>query len=158
MHFTLKKGTKRKSVLLFARGTGGGQPGLSSTTAGSYAAYIREGDAAAVRVPLLPGKLGEHQAGGIVEVNPELMPGVYQFGIPDDMLADDADGAILVLRFPGCVFEPVEVSLVAYDARDTNRLGLDALGPGGRIAALRGAFPKLTAQELARTEAEFRDS
>jgi hypothetical protein len=125
-----------------------GKTGLSPQTAGAMAAYVREGEDRAHVVPLVRGKLGEHRPGSFVEVDPELVPGVYQFSIPDHALAPGADSAVLVLRFPGAVLEPIVISLVAYDPQDAVRMGMSSLGPEGRIAALRGAFPRLTANEL----------
>jgi hypothetical protein len=49
---------------------------------------------------------------------------------------------------PKAVIEPISIHLVAYDTQDADRLGMAALGPEGRRAALRGAFPRLTAKEL----------
>jgi hypothetical protein len=46
------------------------------------------------------------------------------------------------------VIEPISIHLVAYDPQDSERLGMTALGPEGRLKALRGAFPRLTANEL----------
>jgi hypothetical protein len=64
------------------------------------------------------------------------------------MLAANADTVILAVRFPGAVIEPVEINLVAYDPQDADRLGMAAIGREGRVAALRGAFPRLTTREL----------
>ena len=83
-----------------------------------------------------------------VEIDSELLPGVYQFGVPDEMLAAGAETVTLMLKFPGTVIEPISIHLVAYDPQDADRLGMAALGPEGRRAALRGAFPRLTAKEL----------
>jgi hypothetical protein len=77
-----------------------------------------------------------------------LLPGVYQFGVPDEMLAAGAETVTLMLKFPGAVIEPISIHLVAYDPQDADRLGMTALGPEGRRAALRGAFPRLTEKEL----------
>jgi hypothetical protein len=94
------------------------------------------------------GKLGEYKAGSFVEVDRELLPGIYQFGVPDEVLAAGADTVTLMLKFPRAVIEPISIHLVAYDPQDADRLGMASLGPEGRRAALRGAFPRLTAKEL----------
>jgi hypothetical protein len=151
MSYALKKGTTSKILLLHALDAAdmrSGKTGLSAQTAEASAAYIREGEAQVKRIPLLGGKLGEHRAGSFVEVDSQLLPGVYQFGLPDEMLAPGAETATLVLRFPDAVIEPVSIHLVAYDPQDSERLGMTALGPEGRLNALRGAFPRLTAKEL----------
>jgi hypothetical protein len=125
-----------------------GNTGLSSRTENSSAAYIREGESIVRRTPLVEGKLGEYRAGSFAEVDSRLLPGVYQFGVPNEMLAAGADTVTLMLKFPGAVIEPISIHLVAYDPQDADRLGMAALGPEGRINALRGAFPRLTENEF----------
>ena len=94
------------------------------------------------RTPLVEGKLGEHRAGSFVEVDSKLLPGVYQFGVPDEMLAAGTETVTLMLKFPGAVIEPISIHLVAYDPQDAERLGMSALGPEGRrtlsVALSRG--------------------
>jgi hypothetical protein len=151
MSYALKKGTTSKVLLVYALDVSdmrSGKTGLSSRTADASAAYIREGEAQVRQISLLEGKLGEHQAGSFVEVDSKLLPGVYQFGVPDEMLAPGAETVTLMLKFHGAVIEPIFIHLVAYDPQDADRLGMTALGPEGRRAALRGAFPRLTEKEL----------
>ena len=151
MSYALKKGTKSKILLVYALDATdmrSGKTGLSSRTADSSAAYIREGEAIVRRTPLVEGKPGEHRAGSFIEVDSKLLPGVYQFGVPDEMLAAGAETVTLMLKFPGAVIEPISMHLVAYDPQDAERLGMTALGPEGRINALRGAFPRLTENEF----------
>jgi hypothetical protein len=151
MSYTLKKGTTSKIILVYALDAAdlrSGKTGLSAKTANSSAAYIREGETEVQRVTLVSGRLGEYRAGSFVEVDNSLLPGVYQFGIPDEALAPGAETVTLMLRFTGAFIEPISIHLVAYDPQDADRLGMSALGPEGRRAALRGAFPRLTAKEL----------
>jgi hypothetical protein len=151
MSYALKKGTTSKMLLVYtvdASGTRSGKTGLRAESPGSSAAYIREGEAQVRRIPLVEGKLGKHQPGSLVEVDSQLLPGVYQFGVPDEMLAAGAETVTLMLKFPGAIIEPIFIHLVAYDPQDADRLGMAALGPEGRRAALRGAFPRLTEKEL----------
>ena len=151
MSYALKKGTTSKILLVCALDASdmkSGKTGLSSQTPDASAAYIREGESQVRRISLVEGKLGDYRPGSFVEVDRELLPGVYQFGIPDEMLSAGAETVTLVLKFPGAVIEPISIHLVAYDPQDSERLGMTALGPEGRLAALRGAFPRLTAKEL----------
>jgi hypothetical protein len=151
MSYTLQKGTRSKILLVYALDATdmrSGKSGLSSRAADASAAYIREGEAIVRRTPLVEGKLGEHRAGSFAEVDSKLLPGVYQFGVPDEMLAVGAETVTLMLKFPGAVIEPISIHLVAYDPQDAERLGMTALGPEGRINALRGAFPRLTENEF----------
>jgi hypothetical protein len=151
MSYVLKKGTTSKILLVYALDAAemrSGKSGLSSRTQESSAAYIREGEAQVRRIALVEGRLGEHRAGSFVEIDSKLLPGVYQFGVPDEMLAAGAETVTLMFNFPGAIIEPISIHLVAYDPQDADRLGMSALGPEGRRAALRGAFPRLTAKEL----------
>ena len=151
MSYALKKGTTSKILLVYAIDAAdmrSGKTGLSSKTPDSSAAYIREGETQVRRIPLVEGKVGEHRAGSFVEIDNKLLPGVYQFSVPDEMLASGAETVTLMLKFSRAVIEPISIHLVAYYPQDADRLGMAALGPEGRKAALRGAFPRLTAKEL----------
>jgi hypothetical protein len=149
--YAVKAGTSSRVLLLHGRSRKDptlGASGLRHDTPGAVAAYVREGEAQPHRIQLAEGLLGKHAPGSFVEVDPELLPGVYQFGAPDEMLAPGSARAVLVLRFPEAVFEPVEIDLVAYDPQDSVRLGMSAISSEARVAALRGAFPRLTEREL----------
>jgi hypothetical protein len=151
MSYALKKGTTSKILVVYALDAADirlGKTDLSARTPEASAAYIREGEAQVQQIALVEGKLGEHRAGSFVEVDRKLLPGAYQFGVPDEMLAAGAETVTLMLKFPEAVIEPISIHLVAYDPQDADRLGMSALGPEGRRAALRGAFPRLTAKEL----------
>src|SRR5215471_12996754 len=106
MSYALKKGTTSKILLVYvldAADMRSGKTGLSAQTPGSNAACIREREAQVRRIPLVEGKLGEHRAGSFVEIDNKLLPGVYQFGVPDEMLAVGAETVTLMLKFPGAV-------------------------------------------------------
>lgn len=147
--YTVKAGTTGKLFLVQARNASDGAPmsGLAYDQQGAKAGYVREGDRGRP-IALAPGEVGAWSPGGFVEVDPELLPGVYQFGAPDEMLAPGSTRAVLVLQFPGGVIDPVEVDLVAFDPQDSVRLGMTALSPEARVEALRGAFPRLAAKEI----------
>jgi hypothetical protein len=146
---TIRWGTTSKLLLLYARDAAGQTPktGLTHDAPGASAAYVREGEGA-TPVSLSEGAVGAWSPGGFVEVDPDLLPGVYQFGAPDQMLASGSAHVLLVVRFPGVLIDPVEADLVAYDPLDSIRLGMSALGPEERIQALKGAFPRLAAKEI----------
>jgi len=154
--YALRAGTTSKLLLLFLRSAEEpteGRTGLAAETAGATAAYVREGDTAARRIGLIDGRPGAYASGSFVEVDPDLAPGVYQFGVPDEALAPGSSRAVLMFRFPGTVAEAIEIDLVGYDPQDSVRLGMSAISPEARIAALRGAFPLLTERELAMSPA-----
>src|SRR5438045_9482283 len=125
MSYALKKGTTEKLVLVYAVDAAdmrSGKTGLNSQTPDSSAAYIREGESQVRRIALVEGKLGEHRAGSFVEIDSKLLPGVYQFGVPDEMLAAGAETVTLMLNFPGAVIEPILLCLVAFEPVDIVRL------------------------------------
>jgi hypothetical protein len=156
---TVKAGTSSKSFFVHAAepGSQAGRTGLAADMSGAGAAFVREGAMGPQRVALVPGRVGEHVEGGFVEVDPDLLPGVYQFGAPEAMLAEGSTQAILVLRFPGAEIEPVEVQLVAYDPQDPKCIGMTQLGDERRHEFLRRALPRLTEQELSLGEAAERE-
>lgn len=151
-HHTIKAGTSSKLLLFFAAGAesaAAGRRGLKHDTPGAVAAYIREGEAAARPVQLVAGRLGHWSSGSLAEVDADLMPGVYQFGAPDALLAEGSTRALLMVRFPGARIRPIEISLVAYDPQDSERIGVWSLASDKRHEFLRRAMPRLTEMELA---------
>jgi hypothetical protein len=153
---TVKAGTTSKSFLIYARAAleaPGGKTGLAHDMPGAGAAYFREGATRAEVVELVPGRVGEYVEGGFVEIDPDLLPGVYQFGVPDAILAVGSTRAMLVFRFPDAVVEGLEIDLVAYDPHDEKCIGMTQLSDERRHEFLRRALPRLTEQELALGEA-----
>lgn len=160
---TIKAGTVSRLLLFFAADAASpaaGKRGLRPDAAGAVASYIREGEASARAVMLAPGRLGQWASGSLAEVDPELMPGVYQFGAPDEMLAPGSTRALLLLRLPGAWVAPIEISLVAYDPQDSERIGVLSLANDKRHEFLRRAMPRLTEMDLAlgeQVEKQLRD-
>jgi hypothetical protein len=149
--YTMKAGTNSKLLLVYATtaDSTGGKTGLARNVAAGGAAYIREGESGARRVPIIEGRVGEWGAGALAEVDPDLLPGVYQFGAPDEMLAEGSARAVLLIRFPDTVIKPVEINLVAYDPQDAERIGVWSLAGHKRHEFLRQALPRFTEMELA---------
>lgn len=149
--YTMKAGTTSKLLLVYATSAEGtsGKTGLARNLSAGSAAYIREGDSTARRIPLVQGRTGQWQPGALAEVDPELLPGVYQFGAPDEMIAQGSARAVLLLRFPEAVIKPVEINLVAYDPQDSERIGVWSLAGHKRHEFLRQALPRFTEMELA---------
>jgi hypothetical protein len=130
--------------------------GLTATTAGATAAFIREGEGA-TKVDLTEGAEGQHVPGGWREVDPALMPGVYELGLPDATIAKGSSRAVVIVRFPGVSVDPVEIELVAYDPLDPVYMGMTSLRPTERLAALRGAFPLLAGKEIEARRAQLEE-
>jgi hypothetical protein len=149
--YTMKAGTESKLLLIYATSADGtsGKTGLARNLSAGSAAYIREGDSAACNVPIVESRVGEWGAGAFAEVDPELLPGVYQFGAPDEMIAEGSARAVLLIRFPDAVIKPVEINLVAYDPQDAERIGVWSLAGHKRHEFLRQALPRFTEIELA---------
>lgn len=149
--YTMKAGTESKLLLIYAMSADGmsGKTGLARNLSAGSAAYIREGDSAARRVPIVEGRVGEWGAGAFAEVDLELLPGVYQFGAPNEMIAEGSARAVLLIRFPDTVIKPVEINLVAYDPQDAERIGVWSLAGHKRHEFLRQALPRFTEMELA---------
>jgi hypothetical protein len=150
-NYTMKAGTKSKRLLVYATSADGtsGKTGLARNLSAGSAAYIREGDSAARKVPIVEGRVGEWGAGAFAEAHSELLPGIYQFGAPDEMVAEGSARAVLLIRFPDTVIKPVEINLVAYDPQDAERIGVWSLAGHKRHEFLRQALPRFTEMELA---------
>ena len=157
--YTMKAGTKSKLLLVYAMSVDStsGKTGLARNLTAGSAAYIREGDSAAHRVPIAPGCVGKWESGGLAEVDPDLLPGVYQFGAPDEMIEEGAARAVLLIRFPDTIIKPVEINLVAYDPQDAERIGVWSLAGHKRHEFLRQALPRFTEMELALGEQAEKD-
>jgi hypothetical protein len=149
--YTMKAGTTSKLLLIYATSADGtsGKKGLGRNLSAGCAAYIREGDSAARTVPLVEGRVGEWGRGAFAEIDPELLPGVYQFGAPDEMIAEGSARAVLLIRFFDAIIKPVEINLVAYDPHDAERIGVWSLAGHKRHEFLRQALPRFTEMELA---------
>lgn len=149
---TIRAGTTRKQLFFFASDASApsnAKRGLSSQIEQAVVAFVRDGEANVHRVPLTPGRVGDWSPGSFAEVDADLMPGVYQIGAPDEMLATGSANAMLCVRFPGASITPIEVSLVAYDPQDGERIGVWGLANHKRHEFLRRALPRLTEMELA---------
>ena len=149
--YTMKAGTKSKLLLVYATSADStsGKTGLAGNLSAGNAAYIREGESTARPVPIVEGRVGQWGAGALAEVDPELLPGVYQFGAPDEMIGEGSARAVLLIRFPDAVIKPVEIHLVAYDPQDAERIGVWSLAGHKRHEFLRQALPRFTEMELA---------
>jgi hypothetical protein len=149
-NYTMKAGTTSKLLLVYATSaeSTSGKTGLLKNLSVATAAYFREGDSAAHRITIRAGRVGQWASGTLAEVDPELLPGLYQFGAPDEMISEGSARAVLLIRFPDTVIKPVEINLVAYDPQDSERIGVWSLAGHKRHEFLRQALPRFTEMEL----------
>ena len=127
----------------------GGVTGLRHDAPGLAAAYLRSGSGGVQPIALREGRADRHVPGGFREVDRRLLPGLYELGLPDTALAEGSPRVIVSLQARGAVIEPVVVSLVAYDPREPERMGMGCLEWPVRWRFLRRGLPKLTSMELA---------
>jgi hypothetical protein len=150
-HHTIRQGSRSRSILVYA--TDAVDPamprsGLVAEAAGAGAAAIRADDEDPFEVRLTGNTIDSFIPGGWVEVDPERAPGVYRFGIPNAVLASGTPHAMIVFRFPGAVIDPVELSLVAYDPQERERIGMECQIWEERQAFLRKGLARLAELEL----------
>lgn len=118
---------------------------------GLRAAYVRIGESP-VDIALTPGRLDTWISGGFVEVDEDLMPGVYKLDVPDAAMTYGAPEAMVILRCDAATFDPIDLTLVAYDPHDPRALGLFQLRQRTRHDFLRKALPKFTEMDMALDE------
>lgn len=144
--YTLQRGTTERNVLVTAVGTDGAPaPGVTPIAAG----YVRD-DGTKGRVALTDATPGEWVPGGLVEIDPELAPGVFQFGVPNEVVAPGATRAAVVITAEGGRFEPLDFDIVAFDPQEPERIGMEALAFESRLNCLTTAFPLLAVEEQKR--------
>jgi len=150
-HLVIRAGSRGRSAFVFARDekAGAGVTGLRHDAPGLASAYLRSGSGEVQPIALGEGRADRHVPGGFREVDPRLLPGLYELGLPDTALAEGSPRVVVSLQARGAVIEPVVVSLVAYDPREPERMGMVCLEWPVRWRFLRRGLPKLTLMELA---------
>ena len=144
--YTLQRGTTRRNVLVNALNRDGTP---ASGLAAVRAAFVRD-DGAKDSIRVVPATPGEWTPGGLVEIDAELAPGVYQFGIPDRVMTPGATRAAVVLTADEAWFELIDLDIVAFDPQEPERIGMEALAFESRIRCLTTAFPLLAVEEQKR--------
>lgn len=135
-------GATSKRMVVFIQNssltTGAGLTGLTNASSGLTWYYFREDSSVATQVTLAAETLGTWTSGGFKEVDATNLPGFYELGIPNAVLASGAKWAVMGLKgAANMVPVNVEIQLVAYDPDDAVRLGLSAL-PNASAAASNG--------------------
>jgi hypothetical protein len=141
MEITLRRGTHASSIrfLLIQEGARtGGKTGLTHSDVNVV--YIREGDTSPTPVSLVPWETESHIPGGFREIHARLKPGLYELGLPDEICAEGANRATLMIQAPDVSPLVIHIDVVGYDPYDSDRLGLDCLSREGRHEVISRAF------------------
>lgn len=77
---------------------GAGLTGLAYGTVNLDCYYIREGESEETEISLVTAVVGTWASGGFKEINATNMPGWYEFGIPDALLAVGAEDVAIHLK------------------------------------------------------------
>jgi hypothetical protein len=120
--------------------SGGVKTGLAPDSEGLQVAYVRDGDSMPVQVSLEPWDERYPVPGAFREIDPHLMPGLYELLLPSQLCAEGANRATLLIQAPGIHVQVIHLHLVAYDPYDRERLGLDCLSREGRHEVISRAF------------------
>lgn len=133
----LKVATVSKRLVIFAQDSsstvGAGLSGLTNATSGLVWYYWREdtGNANGVAVTPASATRGTWTSGGFKEIDATNLPGYYEIGVPDAVLASGATWAVMMIRGAANLLPlAIEIQLVAFDPTDSTRLGLSALPNG----------------------------
>jgi hypothetical protein len=81
-----------------------------------------------------------HTPGALTEIDPDLMPGLYELDLPDELLQEGSHRLTLMVRAPGAAPAVIHFDLVGYDPYDSYRLGLECLTTESRHQVISRAF------------------
>jgi len=143
MELTLQRATRNQTIrflLMHDDGRLGPKTGLTAHSEGLTVAYLRDGQASPTPVVLAPWMSGSHVTGSFRELDAHLMPGLYELALPDEICAEGAKRATLMIQAPGVSPQVIHMDLVAYDPYDRDRLGLDCLSREARHQVISTAF------------------
>jgi hypothetical protein len=122
--------------------TGAGLTGLTNASAGLIWYYYRDDATAATVVSVVNETLGTWTSGGFKEIDAAHLPGFYEIGVPNAVLAATNAPAWATMQLSGAtsmVPVNIEIQLVAFDPQDAVHLGLSALP--NAAAASAGGLP-----------------
>ena len=124
-------GTTSKLITVFIQAststTGAGLTGLNASSSGLIWYWFAEDSTASAQVTLASGNLGTWTSGSIKEVDSTNLPGFYELGIPNTVIASTNSRSWVTMMLSGAtsmVPLPVELQLVAYNPMDGVTLGL----------------------------------
>jgi hypothetical protein len=126
--------------LLIDEISGRGKTGLSAESDGLLAASIRDGDETPTQIALRHKQGHGHVQGGFREVDAQLLPGLYEVDLAEELAAKGAHRAVVMIQAPGVIPAVMHLDLVAYDPYDGYRLGLESLTRESRHEVIARAF------------------
>lgn len=119
MKLKMKRGTTSKLLRLFLEDTtatdGSGLTGLTNTSPGLAAYYIREGDSTPTQITLAAGTVGTWASGGFKEVDATNLPGLYELGLPNAALASGASVTVMARGAANMAMNLTEIELDGVD-------------------------------------------
>lgn len=137
MKLLVKLGTTSKRIVIFVQDTsktdGSGLTGLTSGSSGLTWYYWREdaGNAGGTSVSVTSATRGSFTSGGFIEIDATNLPGYYEIGVPNAVIASGANWAVMMLKgVTNMAVVPVEFQLVSFDPNDAVSLGLSSLPAG----------------------------
>lgn len=121
---TLKKGTTSKIIEFILRDSTTGQGKTGLATGDMSGAYVREGGTH-TSLSFSAGSAGDaYTSGKWAEVDSTNMAGVYQFHLPNAVLASGADSVTIRFGASGVIDKIIRISLLDVDLRDADNAGL----------------------------------
>src|SRR6267142_1429922 len=104
MKLVVKKGTTSKRMVIFildsSSTTGAGKTGLTNASSGLTAYYWREdtGNAGGTSISLVSATRGTFTSSGFIEIDATNLPGFYEIGVPNAVLASGAAWSVVMLK------------------------------------------------------------
>jgi len=128
------QGKTSKRIVVFIQSSisanGAGLTGLVTNSGGLTWYYWREetGNAAGTIVNIVSATRGTFTSSGFIEIDSSNLPGFYELGVPNAVLATGATWAVMMLQGAANMVPcPVEIQLTAYDPYNATTLGLTNL-------------------------------
>lgn len=131
MKLKLKRGTTSKIARFFVQDTsqsdGRGLTGLVYNSGSLTAYYICEGQSSATQITLASATVGTFTSGGFAEIDSTNLPGIYELGVPNAVLATGGSAVIMLKGATNMAPVLMEFELDAVDYQDSTDFGLSAV-------------------------------
>lgn len=148
MKLSIPSGTTSKRIGIFLQDssstTGAGLTGLNQTSASltCYSWIDTDGNAGGTVQTLASATLGSFTSNGFKEKDATNMPGFYEYGVPNALLAAGVKWAIVMFKgATNLAPMPLEIEVTATSNQDAVRAGLTAL-PNANAEAAGGLYTR----------------